>query len=54
MIRSSRNHRDILEALRRKDRKAARAYAEKDTTNFGLAIARFLIERGFSKGITSK
>jgi DNA-binding GntR family transcriptional regulator len=54
MMHSSRNHRDILEALRRKDRKAARAYAEKDTTNFGLAIVKFLIEKGFSKEIRSK
>ncbi len=48
MTRSSRNHRDILEALRRRDRKAARALAEKDTTNFGLAVSKFLIEKGFS------
>lgn len=48
MTRSSRNHRDILEALRRRDRKSARALAEKDTTNFGLAVSKFLIEKGFS------
>lgn len=46
MASSAESHREILEALRKRDEAVARFAAEKDSLDFGLAIAKFLTESG--------
>ena len=44
MISSAKRHYEIVEALKRHDEVGARSAAEKDSVDFGLAVARFLVE----------